>query len=544
MQRGFPLRTKKSLQKHAVGLVFRGAEFYGQPGEFDSEKVLKKLKKGFLKNKAAAKMAAKKKELEAKAAEEKKVEAEAAGVEAKAAGGVEAKAAGVEEKPGEVAKKDGELKGKLVRVVEETSAYCGRVLEVTGHVKGKLVAHVAWKDATNNFFESTKIPAKVAIDEKAVIELEKLEKPELSVAKSLRFKDEERAEAEILFTPLELETGHKLGKYRSLPLIHMEMWLWLLSRDFELKKIPRIKLLSPSKMSHICQEMQMPDAAERFVEQVGTLGAELQDAKLIVTPVWGNAPEHWTLLIVEKSSEGEWTVVYKDSLSQMHPTCRENAEKLSTLLACALMVNLKFPADRANKKFQPKGSLECGFYVCHWLEQRVREELGEGLFPIGLPNVGRVFERLDNCSKSIIRNQGWAALHEAKAAKAKESLEKKEADEKQKLDKIVQSAEFQESIYKDNRLKTMIPWVTVSGCSKCKHKPTGSTCCNPEKMLARDLAMAESKDGTLDKDIYKKKLVEVYEKIMKDHISPVCVTKLPEKGGGGKDFAKILLWFR
>ena len=174
----------------------------------------------------------------------------------------------------------------------------------------------------------------------------------------------------------------------------------------------------------------------------------------------------------------------------------------------------------------------------------MREELGEGLFPIGLPHVGRVFERLDACSKNIIRNKGWAALHAAKAAKAKESLEKKEADEKKKLDEMVKSKEFQESIYKDNRLKTMIPWVTVSGCPKCGHKPTGSTCCNPEKMLARDMAMAESKDGKLDMDVYRKKLVEVYQKIMKDHISPVSVTKLPEKGGGGKDIAKVLLWFR
>ena len=99
-------------------------------------------------------------------------------------------------------------------------------------------------------------------------------------------------------------------------------------------------MLSPSKMAAICKEMQMPDAAERFVESVGSLGAELKDAALIVTPVWGNAPEHWTHLAVVKSSAAEWTVVYKDSLSTMHKICRENAQKLSTLLSCALMKKL------------------------------------------------------------------------------------------------------------------------------------------------------------------------------------------------------------
>ena len=126
-------------------------------------------------------------------------------------------------------------------------------------------------------------------------------------------------------------------------------------------------------------------------------------------------------------------------------------------------------------------------------------------------------------------------MHEAKAAKAKEALEKKEAEAAKALAEVVKSKEFQEKVYKDSRLKAMIPWVTESGCPKCNWAVTGSTCCNPEKMLARDLAMAETGGAKLDKIVYARKLKEVYEKIMKDHISPVAVTKLPEKGGGQKE---------
>ena len=111
---------------------------------------------------------------------------------------------------------------------------------------------------------------------------------ELHAWKALRLKDEERAEAEQLFTPFELENGYKLSKEESLPLIHVEMWLWLMTRDFELKKIERIKLLSPQRMSYICTQMQLPDAAERFVDEVGTFSAELLNAKLILLPVWGH----------------------------------------------------------------------------------------------------------------------------------------------------------------------------------------------------------------------------------------------------------------
>ena len=45
------------------------------------------------------------------------------------------------------------------------------------------------------FEKRTKVPPKVAIDDKAVLPLENIEKPELIPWKSLRFKDEERAEA-------------------------------------------------------------------------------------------------------------------------------------------------------------------------------------------------------------------------------------------------------------------------------------------------------------------------------------------------------------
>ena len=184
---------------------------------------------------------------------------------------------------------------------------------------------------TSNFLEKAKLPPTVAIAVTAVLPLEQIKKPELASWKALRYKDEERAEAEMLFLPEELEKGYKLSKEGSLPLIHMEMWLWLMARDFELKALGRVKFLSPSKMSYICTQMQLPDAAERFVEEVGTLGAELKYIKLVLMPAWGDDPEHWTLLILAKSDEGKWTAQYKDTLSGFHKGGQENARRLTTL---------------------------------------------------------------------------------------------------------------------------------------------------------------------------------------------------------------------
>ena len=498
---------------------------------------MKKIKKGFLKKVGQGKKKGEEVEKKGVLVEKKGEEIEKKGEEAEKKGEEIEKKGEEAEKKGEEDEKKGEegpLKGKLVRVVDESLYYCGRILEIKGHRKDKIHGIFSWKEVESSVFENTKVPASVVLSESSVLELSKIEKPALTPWKSLRFKDEERAEAEDKFIPDELETGHKLAKDDSLPLIHMEMWLWLMVRDFELKKIERIKLLSPSKMSAVCKEMQRPDAAERFVEQVGTLGAELQAKKLILMPVWGDSPEHWTLVIVDKGEDDKWMVKYKDSLTNPHKECWENAEKLVTLISCALMQELKFPAERCNTKKQPKGSLECGFFVCHWIEQSIREELKEGPFPTGLPNVGRVHDRLANMQHLILKNKGWSAMHKEKAAKVKESLEKKRIEEEKKLAEVVKSKEYQEMMHKEAKIKTLIPWVTLSGCAKCRFAVNGSTCCNPEKMLAKELALKESADGKFDKKIYEQKLVEVYENLKKDHISPLAVTKLPHKGGGGE----------
>ena len=51
------------------------------------------------------------------------------------------------------------MKGKLVRVVDEESMYCGNVVEVMGHAKDKLHGQVSWKDANAIFFEKGEMSA-------------------------------------------------------------------------------------------------------------------------------------------------------------------------------------------------------------------------------------------------------------------------------------------------------------------------------------------------------------------------------------------------
>ena len=111
-------------------------------------------------------------------------------------------------------------------------------------------------------------------------------------------------------------------------------------------------------------------------------------------------------------------------------------------------------------------------------------------------------------------------------------MEEQKAQERKRLAEVVKSKEYQEQLHKEARLRTLVPWATEAGCAKCRYAVAGSTCCNPEKMLAKQLALDESLDGQLDKKLYEVKLNEIYEKLKAKHISPLTVTKLPEKGGG------------
>ena len=95
-------------------------------GKLFPKQVLSKLKKNFLKKKSVAKIGK---------AEVSKKAGKPAGEEAKYVVG------------------EGPLKGKLVRVVNETSLYCGRVVEVLGHAKDKIHGQIAWAEASASFFE-------------------------------------------------------------------------------------------------------------------------------------------------------------------------------------------------------------------------------------------------------------------------------------------------------------------------------------------------------------------------------------------------------
>ena len=283
----------------------------------------------------------------------------------------------------------------------------------------------------------------------------------------------------------------------------------------------------------------------QFTRIVGSFAAKLADSQHILAPIWGGKADgelHWTLLSMSKIEE-TWEVEYKDSLTQVHKDCWENAEKILTVLAVALNAHkARMPKARSNAKFQPKGSGLCGQFVCHYTEVKVREIMGEGPHSIGHANVAKINLRVGKLMSLVILNKGFAAIHQAKAAKLKKTLEDAKTKEEEARRKLAESKDFQEKTKISAGLKLLIPWATEAGCAKCRWKVEGSTCCNPEKMLAKQRAQKawidahgagkEGSDGNYDVQVYHEKLQEIYQEILKKHTSPVDLPELPKKAGG------------
>ena len=115
---------------------------------------------------------------------------------------------------------------------------------------------------------------------------------------------------------------------------------------------------------------------------------------LTMFPIWSD--EHWTLLVVDSKQK---ECRYYDSL--------QNQQNSSWMFADHILAELKkvegmqwLPeACPARTNYCRQGPLECGLYVCWWMEEEVRRALGERPFWRGMPRIlGKGGMRSQVCS--------------------------------------------------------------------------------------------------------------------------------------------------
>ena len=88
----------------------------------------------------------------------------------------------------------------------------------------------------------------------------------------------------------------------------------------------------------------------------------------------------------------------------------------------------------------------------------------------------------------IVANKGYLAIRFAKRDTLQKASEMALEKEKQARMKLAEGREFQEATKNQSGVSLLLPWATMAGCAKCRWKVEGSTCCNPDKMVAKEMA--------------------------------------------------------
>ena len=189
-------------------------------------------------------------------------------------------------------------------------------------------------------------------------------------------------------------------------------------------------------------------ACERLVKickyiQMRASSADTAVQKILLVPVHGMQPQHWTLLVVQMDQDEEKVKAcrYYDTLQQEHQDCRTTAEGMLEMIQHGFQQTemLQLPA-RANSCTQT-GS-DCGLYTICYMEKELRMMLQEGAGAVPWPSDNIKFWRskLQTVTNSLQKELHWisqqekdhAAKQALKDAAALKTQKGKQALEKQK----------------------------------------------------------------------------------------------------------------
>ena len=132
----------------------------------------------------------------------------------------------------------------------------------------------------------------------------------------------------------------------------------------------------------------------------------------MLVQIWGKGagPQHWTLLSIEGTK-----VEYRDSLSPMHKSCLANASKMLSALG------IQYVDSVVNNALQLRN--DCGWFVCHWIEEQLRVYSGQPKHSQGWPTKERL-STLQHWLKKIIEsleNERMKMIEEKKLLVSKEA---------------------------------------------------------------------------------------------------------------------------
>jgi len=425
---------------------------------------------------------------------------------------------------------------------------CGQILKITQETSPGVFMMRLQKKA------SGAVGGNVVCMENQLEDVGKLRVP--TQMKAFKLTKEERVELDSLFDADEIKGYVSFDEDIRLYSMHMKMAMWLLKRDFaHLPEMDEIALLDPEMLSAALYGMKADhpdtDPAAEFLRSVAQIKSIVQDAKLILCPIWGGSSDgdfHWTHLSVEKKDDGSLEVEYRDSLTGQSIGCCQHAKEILILIEMALECNKDWALPpRCNLAMQPPDSPVCGHYVLHWMKMKIHLYAGEG-HANGYPDPQLWRRRIEQMQTGIVKNKGVQEMF----SMIKDKIIKVMADEDAKAQAIVAAiqadVEMQAKAAEQAQMWLERSFATMGGCSKCGHLRFGSTCCNPDKILAKTQAEEEmmakmSWDAPKENEYEKKRYLEIYTGILQARAlerTSDCQPLKPSDAGGGP--WKVEMW--
>ena len=464
------------------------------------------------------------------------------------------KAKVAEGKDADVEEETGPLLGKIVRVIDESlrKVAWGQKGKVTRYSEGKIFFFTGDNGASGGHAKADKarsisamLPMYCRPDQVEV--LAGLRDP--AKRKAVQMPKDVKIELCHQFPTEELQAVDLLVDSRFAS-IHLNLWWWSVERDL---KEDATVFVRPELVQMMLHCHLREDGAHQLHSAIRTLLVRFEKRKQMLLPVWssctGPGDEHWTLLSLTKEAAGDAPdtmieVRYFDSLhGGESPYNRSAAEVILRFLAAGLtsqrfQIVTDLPA-RCNCATQGAGNgIDCGPMVCFYGEVEARRARGEGHAGLPWPNAKGPRDRINALVATIRKHSGLLQKEEVKLQEIiKKEKEMKEQELKRMHQQMTQKAYLAE-IAKLAEEKLQKGLGIQFGCDKCRWHYSGSTCCNPDKMLAKENAQKIRKDvlggegppeGEYDEKIY---LIEL-KKIWHLHLVEIQKSMLRKDRGGG-----------
>jgi len=196
---------------------------------------------------------------------------------------------------------------------------------------------------------------------------------------------------------------------------------------------------------------------------------------LIVVPVQGAAPDHWTALTyLRQPGSKAFSASHFDSLGQVHANCRSQAESIHQFLLF-LGLTAEPELGLTQQPVLQTDGWSCGYHCLNRLEELYRQFRGEGQ--------KRVYTKIEDRRQQV--NRFAASTKEACSSAAAKAAAKAAAAKAAPLGPppLPPPASDPPPLLPQAGLPKAAMPSGVWGCSRCKFAQTGCLSCCPEKML-------------------------------------------------------------